>query len=132
VLLKEIFAVPQPILVTAHTNVAVDLIVQKCALAGVVPLRFGNLSRIKAELHKHSYVEKLADHRFQYRLQARVEAEQRCMDRIAELRSSVPKPAYGSNVYEANIQDQLQSKEQKKVAQELGTALIATTLLFSN
>lgn len=119
-LLKKHFVVPYPILVAAHTHVAVDLITAKCGLAGLKPLRFGYLERIKPELHDHSYTVKLGQHRFQYRLQARYEQEKRIQDRLKDLEFMIDRPAYGTNIFDSSDEQKLHEAERQQYMREKG------------
>lgn len=74
-LLKHHFAIAPPILVCAHTNVAVDLLTAKCAEAGLKPLRFGSQERVSADVLPHSFHHRFANHKWQSRLQITTDKE---------------------------------------------------------
>jgi hypothetical protein len=61
-LLKAHFQVPHPILVATYTNVAVDNLVEGLANAGVKPVRFGSVGKVKDKLAEHNVEYKLEQH----------------------------------------------------------------------
>ncbi|WFD31541.1 hypothetical protein MSPP1_002579 [Malassezia sp. CBS 17886] len=61
-LLKRHFQVPHPILLAAHTNVAVDNLVEGCAHAGLRVVRAGSATAARAALTEHTLEAHLARH----------------------------------------------------------------------
>ena len=83
---------------------AVDLIVQKCVHAGLIPLRFGLLERIKEDLRSHSLLQKVEEHPFRrYRLDPKERKEAELENAIAKLKGRLKQPEYGTNIFDAGI-----------------------------
>ncbi|WWD17087.1 hypothetical protein CI109_101524 [Kwoniella shandongensis] len=61
-LLKHHWEVPHPILVTAHTNVAVDNLLSGLRAYGVKALRMGTMERVPEDMHQWTMDKQLAQH----------------------------------------------------------------------
>lgn len=61
-LLKSHWQVPHPVLVCAHTNVAVDNLVDGFRAHGVKVVRFGTAARVPAHLQDYTFEAKLEEH----------------------------------------------------------------------
>ncbi|WFD07101.1 hypothetical protein MVES1_002458 [Malassezia vespertilionis] len=61
-LLKQHFQVPQPILLAAHTNVAVDNLAEGCLKKGLIPVRVGSTAAVRETLQEHTLEAHLARH----------------------------------------------------------------------
>jgi hypothetical protein len=84
-LLKVHFQIAAPILVCAHTNVVVDMIVNKCAEEGLRPLRFGREHRVRSDLKEFSCEEQIKTHPLQKTLKHWSDEEDRLRDRKKEI-----------------------------------------------
>ncbi|KAK9900225.1 P-loop containing nucleoside triphosphate hydrolase protein [Cystobasidium minutum MCA 4210] len=83
--LKVHFEIAAPILVCAHTNVVVDMIVDKCAQEGLRPLRFGRDYRIREDLREYGCEEQIKTHPLQGTLIHWSDEEDRLRDRKKEV-----------------------------------------------
>lgn len=61
-LLKQHFQVPHPVLLAAHTNVAVDNLVEGCVRAGLTVVRAGSSTAARASVAEHTLEAHLARH----------------------------------------------------------------------
>ncbi|WFD19887.1 hypothetical protein MCAP1_002128 [Malassezia caprae] len=61
-LLKQHFQVPHPVLLAAHTNVAVDNLVEGCVRAGLTVVRAGSSTAARASVAEHTLDAHLARH----------------------------------------------------------------------
>lgn len=84
-ILKVHFEIAAPILVCAHTNVVVDMIVDKCAQEGLRPLRFGRDYRIREDLREYGCEEQIKTHPLQATLAGYSDEEDRLRDRKKEI-----------------------------------------------
>lgn len=85
-LLKSHFQIAAPVLVCAHTNVVVDMIVDKCAEEGIRPLRFGREQRIREDLKEWSLEEQIKIHALQPTLRHWSNEEDRLLSNQKEIR----------------------------------------------
>ena len=60
--MKKHWEIPHPILVTAHTNVAVDNLLSGLRDHGVKALRLGPVERVRADLQEHTFEEVVQSH----------------------------------------------------------------------
>ncbi|KAL7421984.1 hypothetical protein Q5752_003756 [Cryptotrichosporon argae] len=61
-LLKQHWQIPHPILVCAHTNVAVDNLLEGFAAHGLVPVRYGASDRVRDDLAQYTLDERVRQH----------------------------------------------------------------------
>lgn len=88
-LLKVHFQIAAPILVCAHTNNVVDMIVSKCAEEGLRPLRFGREHRIREDLREYGCEEQIRTHPLQSSLKHWSDEEDSLRDRKKEVLDSL-------------------------------------------
>lgn len=99
-LLKRHFCISQPILVCAHTNVAVDLIISKAVEAGLKPLRFGHVDRVDPHLQEYTYSHRLSQHPRQAELQRLTTREIELENEISDLSRQNFTVKEGQNVFD--------------------------------
>lgn len=121
VLLKKHFAIAPPVLLCAHTNVAVDLLTAKCAENGLVPLRFGIKDRIRADLIPHSFHERFAEHQHQPRLRDAMADEVSIEIDLEDAKSQLKMPTAGTNVFDMSTKDARQEESRlRKLKKRIG------------
>ena len=113
---------PYPILVCAHTNVAVDLIGVKCIQGGLNPLRFGIPARIRPDLKQHSFDERIKGHRWQQRLRFWDEKEEKLQAEISDTRPQMTAAKSGESIYNKDAAEYLKDVELQmaRVEQRIG------------
>lgn len=81
-MLKKHWQIPHPILVCAHTNVAVDNLLEGLRKHGLKPLRYGNIERVPESLHDRSFDTLLQEHPTYEEIQAITRERQAVKDML--------------------------------------------------
>lgn len=81
-LLKQHWKIPHPILVCAHTNVAVDNVLEGLRNHGLKPLRYGNIERVPESLHDRAFDTLLQEHPLYPEVQAIALERREVMERL--------------------------------------------------
>lgn len=118
-LLKVHFQIAAPVLVCAHTNNVVDMIVSKCAEEGLRPLRFGREYRIREDLREYGCEEQIKTHPLQSSLRHWSDEEDRLRDRRKEVTDALA----GKKAVFADLGTegaQMSQEEEQDLKDELG------------